>query len=279
MSNQEEFEVDSELAALLDEELFSEGDAAAAEVQAPHEAAADEPEQQQHKRPRWSSLEPEHIELDDEDKEFLETCGFDQDSSEGDDNAEQQGNPRGQQQDADAAGYVCPPHPGWWMNMCIRCGAMRPEADPSQQGAAAASKATLTKIKHLHHKQALEVGVLLFLCSLQPLSCVTGPPLALALGGVARAQLRKSVVDVLATRTSHLRSTGPALLLTQHSAADNWLCNSSNNYSMLIVEMRFTEEFMQSLSIHGCPFMLVHHCCCCCCCCCCCRWLPTRLRA
>jgi hypothetical protein len=51
------------------------------------------------------------------------------------------------------------------MNMCIRCGAMRPEEDPAQQGTAAASKAALTKIKHLHHKQALEVGGLLFLCS------------------------------------------------------------------------------------------------------------------
>lgn len=161
MSSKEDSEVDSELAALLDEELFSDGDAAGAEVQAPHEAAADDPEQQQHKRPRWSSLEPEQIELDDEDKEFLETYGLDQDSSEGDENAKQQDSQQDQQQDADTAGNGCPPHPGWWRGMCIRCAIKKPEEDPAQQGAAAANKAALTKIKHLHHKQALEVGLLL----------------------------------------------------------------------------------------------------------------------
>lgn len=156
MSKDEESSVDSELAALLDEELFSEGGAAtAAEEPAADEAAAEE--QQQHKRPRWAGRTPEPIELDDDDKAFLEEVGCDQESSESDANAEQQ--QEGQQGMQDTAGYVCPPHPGWWMNMCIRCGATRPEADPTDPSAAAANKAALTKIKHLHHKQALEVSL------------------------------------------------------------------------------------------------------------------------
>lgn len=59
---------------------------------------------------------------------------------------------------------ICPPHPGWWMNMCIRCGAVKQEsAAPASAGGAAAAGAGngssgLTRIKHLHHRQALEVG-------------------------------------------------------------------------------------------------------------------------
>ena len=57
---------------------------------------------------------------------------------------------------------VCPPHPGWWMDMCIRCGSKRTPADmdPAQAGSqagAAAASAKATRIKHLHHRQALEV--------------------------------------------------------------------------------------------------------------------------
>eukprot|EP00879_Flechtneria_rotunda_P024962 GHRR01026490.1.p1 GENE.GHRR01026490.1~~GHRR01026490.1.p1 ORF type:complete len:248 (+),score=64.58 GHRR01026490.1:163-906(+) len=59
---------------------------------------------------------------------------------------------------------ICPPHPGWWMDMCIRCGAVRTSRDmepaaptgPAGPGAAGMQPAT-TLIKHLHHKQALEV--------------------------------------------------------------------------------------------------------------------------
>eukprot|EP00879_Flechtneria_rotunda_P003572 GHRR01003806.1.p1 GENE.GHRR01003806.1~~GHRR01003806.1.p1 ORF type:complete len:605 (+),score=304.07 GHRR01003806.1:163-1977(+) len=60
---------------------------------------------------------------------------------------------------------ICPPHPGWWMDMCIRCGAVRTSRDmepaaptgPAGPGAAGMQPAT-TLIKHLHHKQALEVS-------------------------------------------------------------------------------------------------------------------------
>jgi hypothetical protein len=144
---------DSELAAMLDEELFPEDnfpdetqeddadaaktaddDTLAAAVAADNSCPADEHvEKQAAKRPRI--IAQESI----------------QDASDA---------AAGQQQAAEA---ICPPHPGWWMNMCIRCGAMKPEhADPAAAGGAAAASggngsSGLTKIKHLHHRQALEV--------------------------------------------------------------------------------------------------------------------------
>jgi hypothetical protein len=134
--------VDSELAALLDEELFAEGEPAAAEGSQPAgaAAAASPGEQQQNKRPRWSGRTPEPIELDDEDKEFLESIGIDQEGSDSDEKKE------------------CVQHPGFWQGMCIVCGFPRPAADPTQPDSAAAEP--LTKIRHLHHKSALEVCTL-----------------------------------------------------------------------------------------------------------------------
>jgi hypothetical protein len=147
--------VDSELAALLDEELFhddADGPAAADAPEADAEATAEEHEQQ-HKRARWT--EPESIELDDEDKEFLHEMGLDQDSSQDDEDAAE----AEQTDSGDQQAVVCPPHPGWFHDLCIRCGAHKPKAAPGHAGAdaAAASQGNFTKIKHLHHKQALEV--------------------------------------------------------------------------------------------------------------------------
>lgn len=53
----------------------------------------------------------------------------------------------------------CPPHPGWWGDMCIRCGAARVSAhmDPVRAHAAASTAASATRIRHLHHRSALEV--------------------------------------------------------------------------------------------------------------------------
>lgn len=139
--------IDSELAALLDEELFAGYEPAAAEGSQPAgaAAAAAPEEQQQSKRPRWSGRTPEPIELDDEDKEFLESLGVDQ---EGSDSDEQQQKKKEE----------CEKHPGWWQDMCIKCGIRRPADDPTQPGSEAAEP--LTKIRHLHHKAALEVGPL-----------------------------------------------------------------------------------------------------------------------
>jgi hypothetical protein len=148
--------VDSELAALLDEELFHDDAEGPAPADAPDAdaAATAEDHEQQHKRARWT--EPESIELDDEDKEFLLEMGLDQDSSEPDeDAAEAEHNDSGDQQAA-----VCPPHPGWFHDLCIRCGAHKPKAEPGQGGsdAAAAAQGNFTQIKHLHEKKALEVS-------------------------------------------------------------------------------------------------------------------------
>jgi hypothetical protein len=65
---------------------------------------------------------------------------------------------------------ICPPHPGWWMGLCIRCGKEKPAetgSAPSEGAAAAAGSSRgggLTKIKHLHHRQALEVGCRVCCC-------------------------------------------------------------------------------------------------------------------
>lgn len=144
VSMSDDSSVDSELAALLDEELFAEGEPAAAEGSQPARGAAAPEEQQQSKRPRWSGRTPEPIELDDEDKEFLESIGVDQEGSDSD----------GQQQKEQKK--ECEQHPGYWQGMCIVCGVRRPAADPTQPGSEAAEP--LTKIRHLHHKAALEVG-------------------------------------------------------------------------------------------------------------------------
>jgi hypothetical protein len=142
---------DSELAAMLDEGLFpednikdeteyaevaeaGEGDGSAAAVAADSSNLEDDhPAQQAAKRPRTAA----------------------------DTSVE---NATNQQQAAEA---ICPPHPGWWMNMCIRCGATKPEiAEPASAGGATAASggdvsSGLTKIKHLHHRQALEVSWLM----------------------------------------------------------------------------------------------------------------------
>ncbi|WIA15963.1 hypothetical protein OEZ85_012704 [Tetradesmus obliquus] len=145
---------DSELAAMLDEGLFPEDhipdieeaedpepaetadeDDFAAAVAADSSSPADEyAEAQAAKRPRTAAQE-----------------GFTHTS-----------NAASAQQHSGEA--ICPPHPGWWMNMCIRCGAVKQEsAAPASAGGAAAAGAGngssgLTRIKHLHHRQALEVS-------------------------------------------------------------------------------------------------------------------------
>jgi hypothetical protein len=79
--------------------------------------------------------------------------------------------PRAASEQQQAGETICPPHPGWWMDMCIRCGAVKPEAaDSAAPGGAAAAAGTtggsgLTKIKHLHHRQALEVGCRVCCCA------------------------------------------------------------------------------------------------------------------
>jgi hypothetical protein len=146
---------DSELAAMLDENLFpdddtdqqeqayeedyvddaADGDGTAAAVAEDSSYPEDEqPEQQVAKRPRTLATE---------------------------NNVDALGAASEQQQAAEA---ICPPHPGWWMNMCMRCGAHKPEeTDAAAPGGAADAAGSnggraLTKIKHLHHRQALEVG-------------------------------------------------------------------------------------------------------------------------
>lgn len=146
---------DSELAAMLDEGLFPEsdsqegsqaddsevaeaanGDGTAAAVAADStNPATEQQEQQAAKRPRTNTKQGIH--------DAPETAATEQ---------------------KQAGEAVCPPHPGWWMDMCIRCGAVKSEsAHPAVAGGAAAASSGngnngLTKIRHLHHRQALEVS-------------------------------------------------------------------------------------------------------------------------
>lgn len=149
MSNGADSEVDSELAALLDEELFQEADTTAPDAA----AAAEGPEQHQHQQNKRARLE-----------EAAEASQEGPDQSDDDDVDEEDDE---QQQASAAAGFVCPPHPGWWNDLCIRCGALRPSSTLQGTGqrangpaasAAAGAAAPVTKIRHLHHKAALEVS-------------------------------------------------------------------------------------------------------------------------
>jgi len=147
--------VDSELAALLDDELFQEEVAVtnADNGDRPRDTEEDEEQQQQPKRARRepsgaADTDPDFSGVDDDDEE----------EEEEDEDEEEEQQP--------VTGYICPPHPGWWMGLCIRCGLARRTDDAAQQGNNANNAAApVTKIKHLHHKQALEVGV----CWEQPL--------------------------------------------------------------------------------------------------------------
>lgn len=163
--------VDSELAALLDDELFHSGEDAGQSAPAEAAPAAAEeqeqdPQQQPSKRLRWSSEQPEALgELDDEDQAFLDQCAAEDEGSQDMDAEQQDTDEDADQQEMDpdqlaaealANGYVCPPHPGYWNDMCIRCGAPRPDPKPEHLAPKSQNR-TLTTIKHLHHKKALEV--------------------------------------------------------------------------------------------------------------------------
>lgn len=161
MSEQEQdgsSSVDSELAALLDEELFHDDPAEAAEQQeeadmaeAAATAQADHSEQQA-KRARWTQQQQPGASDDGADSV--------EDMSEGSEGVGAAVTAVAAQQEE----YVCPPHPGWWQGLCIRCGAERRADEPEarhQQHAAAhnASRAPRVKIRHLSNKQPLEVCV------------------------------------------------------------------------------------------------------------------------
>lgn len=138
---------DSELAAFLDEGLFggqkeqaslADGAAAQADLQLPEAGNSAQPAEQQ------------ALPLDSEDRE-------------------QQA--KRQRTDVSAsdkiAQQICPPHPGYWVGMCIRCGAPKPQqvAAPAASNSSARQQAdaapAMTRIKHLHHKPgALEVRMI-----------------------------------------------------------------------------------------------------------------------
>jgi hypothetical protein len=84
-------------------------------------------------------------------------------------NEDVQGAASEQQQRAKEA--ICPPHPGWLMDMCIRCGKPKETGSAASGGAAATVGSSvgvgLTKIKHLHHRHALEVSCTVCCCAVQ----------------------------------------------------------------------------------------------------------------
>lgn len=139
-------DVDSELAALLDEELFQEDAAVTNADNSDRPQDTQEEDEEQQQQPKRARREP--LAAEDTDSDF---SGLDDDDVEDDDEEEEEIQHR----------YICPPHPGWWMGLCIRCGAARRTRDAAQEGNNAnnAAAAAVTTIKHLHHKQALEVGV------------------------------------------------------------------------------------------------------------------------
>jgi hypothetical protein len=146
--------VDSELAAILDEELFDEGvspghvhDQQATDVEQ-QEAAVDSPQTEQ--LAKRSRIEQSNAQSVISNELAAAEAGV-------------------QQEDTPAIAsngeQLCPPHPGWWMDMCIRCGAVRAPAEADLVGVSGKASVTearsglsTTKIKHLHHRQPLEVG-------------------------------------------------------------------------------------------------------------------------
>eukprot|EP00775_Hariotina_reticulata_P004483 gene4483-4737_t len=120
--------VDSELAAILDEELFDEG----VSPGLVHDQQAVDAEQQE---PGVDSPQAEQLAKRSR-KEHTNTDNVISNGSTGADI----------QQDIPDSGSngesLCPPHPGWWMDMCIRCGAVRSSDEVDVGGVSSKASAT-----------------------------------------------------------------------------------------------------------------------------------------